>query len=167
MSLSGGGKQLMIYSRSTEYAIRAFVNLAQVPEGKYAMVKQIAEQEGIPTHFLAKILQQLARKGLLRSSKGPTGGFTLRAPAAEISIIQLVEALDGLTDYQKCVSGLAECNDDQPCGMHDSWKALRSRIMEYLEQTTIADLAAALEQKRKAMEKPRRGRKTAAAGKKA
>jgi Rrf2 family protein len=154
----------MIYSRSTEYAIRAFVNLAQVPEGKYAMVKHIAEQEGIPAHFLAKILQQLARKGLLRSSKGPTGGFCLRTAPKEISLIQLVEALDGLTDYQKCVSGLSECTDDAPCGMHDSWKALRSRIMEYLEKTTIADLAAALEQKRKALEKPRKAKKVAVAG---
>ena len=51
----------MIYSRSAEYAIRAFVHLAQVNEGKYAMVKNIAEQEDIPAHFLAKILQQLAR----------------------------------------------------------------------------------------------------------
>jgi Rrf2 family protein len=154
----------MIYSRSTEYAIRAFVNLAQVQEGKYAMVKQIAEQEGIPAHFLAKILQQLARKGLLRSSKGPTGGFSLRTSPKDISLIQLVEALDGLTDYQKCVSGLSECTDDSPCGMHDSWKALRSRIMEYLEKTTIADLAAALELKRKALEKPRKVKRMAAAG---
>ncbi len=153
----------MIYSRSTEYAIRAFVNLAQVPEGKYAMVKQIAEQEGIPAHFLAKILPQLARKGLLRSSKGPTGGFSLRSPAKDVSLIQLVEALDGLTDYQKCVSGLTECTDDAPCGMHDSWKLLRSRIMDYLEQTTIADLAAALEAKRRALDKPRRMKKAAAA----
>jgi Rrf2 family iron-sulfur cluster assembly transcriptional regulator len=155
----------MIYSRSTEYAIRAFVHLAQVPEGKYAMVKQIAEKEKIPAHFLAKILQQLARKGLLRSSKGPTGGFILRLSPKEISLIQLVEALDGLTDYQKCVSGLSECTDDAPCGMHDAWKGLRSRIMDYLEQTSIADVAKALELKRKALEKPRRVRK-AAAGKK-
>ena len=155
----------MIYSRSTEYAIRAFVNLAQVPEGKYAMVRQIAEQEKIPAHFLAKILQQLARKGLLRSSKGPTGGFCLRLSAKEISLVQLVEALDGLTDYQKCISGLSECNDEAPCGMHDSWKALRSRIMDYLEHTTIADVVAALYQKRGALEKPRRGKKVAAAKK--
>ena len=65
----------MIYSRSAEYAIRAFVRLVDVPEGKYAMVRQIAEEAEIPSHFLAKILQQLARKGYLRSSKGPTGGF--------------------------------------------------------------------------------------------
>ena len=63
----------MIYSRSAEYAIRAFVNLSRVPVGKLAMVKQIAVEEKIPLHFLAKILQQLARKGLLRSNKGPTG----------------------------------------------------------------------------------------------
>jgi Rrf2 family protein len=155
----------MIYSRSTEYAIRAFVNLAQVPEGKYAMVRQIAEQEKIPAHFLAKILQLLARKGLLRSSKGPTGGFCLRLSAKEISLIQLVEALDGLTDYQKCVSGLSECNDEAPCGMHDSWKTLRSRIMDYLEHTTIADVVEALVEKRRALEKPRRGKKVAAAKK--
>ena len=54
----------MLYSKSAEYAIRAFVNLSQVPEGKYAMVKNIAQQEDIPTHFLAKILQQLARLAL-------------------------------------------------------------------------------------------------------
>ena len=89
----------MIYSRSAEYAIRAFIFLATVPEGKYAMVKQIAEQCDIPAHFLAKILQQMARKGFLRSSKGPTGGFCLRMPADEISMLQLVDTIDGLTDF--------------------------------------------------------------------
>ena len=153
----------MIYSRSTEYAIRAFVNLARAPEGKYVMVKQIAEQEHIPAHFLAKILQQLVRKGLLRSSKGPTGGFCLGLPPQEISLIQLVEALDGLTDYQKCISGLSECTDKAPCPMHDSWKALRSRIMDYLEHTTIADVVQSLEQKRRTIERRRRGKKVALA----
>lgn len=143
----------MIYSRSAEYAIRAFVYLADVPEGKYAMVKNIAEESEIPTHFLAKILQQLARKGFLRSSKGPTGGFTLRRPAAEISLLELVDSIDGLAEYQRCPSGMAECNDEAPCGMHESWKKLRSSIMDYLEGTTIADVAAALRQKREALAK--------------
>lgn len=156
----------MIYSRSAEYAIRAFVHLAQIPDGRFAMVKQIAQQEQIPAHFLAKILQQLARKGLLRSSKGPTGGFTLRVPAEKISLKDIVDALDGMSEYQKCASGLAECNDDMPCGMHDSWKALRSRIIEYLERTTIADVARALEEKRRLLEKSRRGRRSASRSKK-
>jgi Rrf2 family transcriptional regulator, iron-sulfur cluster assembly transcription factor len=153
----------MIYSRSTEYAIRAFVNLAQVPEGKYAMVKNIAREEGIPAHFLAKILQQLARKGLLRSSKGPTGGFLLRQKPEEITLMHLVDALDGMSNYEKCACGLSECNDQMPCGMHDSWSALRTRIVEYLSKTSIADVCQALEEKRKPAAKPARGRRTAAA----
>ncbi len=157
----------MIYSRSSEYAIRAFMHLAQVPNGKYVMVKQIAEQENIPAHFLAKILQQLARKGLLKSSKGPTGGFCLRTPPSEIALVQIVEALDGLMDYQKCVSGLSECTDDAPCGMHDSWKALRSRIMEYLEKTTIADLVKALNEKRAALDKAERTSQAASGARRA
>ena len=155
----------MIYSRSAEYAIRAFVHLAQVQEGKYAMVKNIAEQEDIPAHFLAKILQQLARKGLLRSSKGPTGGFALRVDPSEIRLLDIVEALDGLAPYQQCASGLSECSDDMPCSMHDSWIALRSRIMDYLGKNTIADLAKALEMKKKslALAKKSKARKPVAA----
>src|SRR5437899_292650 len=148
----------MIYSRSAEYAIRAFVHLAQVPEGKYAMVKNIAEQEAIPAHFLAKILQQLARKGLLRSSKGPTGGFALKVDAQEIRLLDIVEALDGLAPYQQCAMGLDECNDEMPCGVHDSWALLRSRIMEYLGRNTIADLAISLELKKKALAAGKKGK---------
>jgi Rrf2 family transcriptional regulator, iron-sulfur cluster assembly transcription factor len=150
----------MIYSRSAEYAIRAFVFLAQVPPGKYAMVKQIAEESDIPSHFLAKILQQLARQGFLRSSKGPTGGFTLRYPATEITLLQIVEAVDGLADYQRCIGGMTECNDQMRCGMHDSWKALRSRIIEYLEGTTVEDLANALDQNAAFWTNSRRRRRT-------
>jgi len=155
----------MIYSRSSEYAIRAFVHLAQVPDGRFAMVKNIAEQEEIPAHFLAKILQQLARKGLLRSSKGPTGGFSLRIDPTEIRLLDIVEALDGLTPYQQCASGLSECSDEMPCSMHDSWAALRSRIMDYLERNTIAELVKALEMKKKnlAQTKPRKAKKAMAA----
>ncbi len=158
----------MIYSRSAEYAIRAFVHLAQVPEGKYAMVKNIAEQEEIPAHFLAKILQQLARKGLLRSSKGPTGGFALRVDPSEISLLNIVEALDGLAAYQQCASGLSECNDDMPCSMHDGWVGLRTRIMDYLGRNTISDLVKALDQKKKAIAQTRQRKpKKAAAARRA
>lgn len=157
----------MIYSKSAEYAIRAFVHLAQVPEGKYAMVKNIAEAEGVPAAFVAKILQQLAKKGLLRSSKGPTGGFALRMDAAEIRLLDIVETVDGLAPYQQCASGLSECNDDVPCSMHDSWVVLRSRIMDYLGKNTIADLAKALEQKKKALAQTKQRKSRRAASKRA
>ena len=137
----------MIYSRSAEYAIRAFTYLARVPKGQYVMAKQIAEEIEVPGHFLAKILQKLARDWLLSSNKGPTGGFRLRIPAEETSLMKIVVAIDGSTSFQRCASGLAECNDQMPCGMHDSWVALRSRIIDYLENTSVADVARAQEEK--------------------
>ena len=140
----------MIYSRSAEYAIRSFVYLARIPEGKFAMARHIAEKEKIPAHFLAKILQELTRKGLLRSNKGPSGGFSLRVPASQIKLLDLVQALDG--------NALAESLNQTPWIL-DSWKDLHSRIMGYLERNTIADVAEALNQKKAANEKAKRGKR--------
>ena len=125
----------MIYSHPSEYAIRALSNLAQIPDGKYAMVKQIATEEQIPRYFLAKILHQVACRGLLRSRKGRTGGFALRLPADQIRLLDIVEALDGLAEYQTCTSGLGKCSNDKPCALHNSWKMLRSRILDYFGVT--------------------------------
>jgi Rrf2 family protein len=150
----------MIFSRSAEYAIRALIHLAPLPPGEYAMVKDIAAEGSIPSHFLAKILQDLARDGFLRSSKGPRGGFRLHQAPEEISILQIVEAVDGAGRYERCIGGSPECNDRAACGMHDSWMALRSRIIEYLEGTTVADLSRALSEKRRLLARPhRRGAK--------
>ena len=146
----------MIYSRSAEYAIRSLVHLAALAEGDYAMVKNIAAETAIPPHFLAKILQDLVRDGFLQSSKGPHGGFRLRVPPRELSMLKVVEAMDGAARYQRCIGGSPECTDHAPCGMHDSWVALRSRIIDYLEGTSIADLANALGEKRRLLARPRR-----------
>jgi Rrf2 family iron-sulfur cluster assembly transcriptional regulator len=146
----------MIYSRSAEYAIRAFVHMAALPADDFAMVKNIAAECGAPAHFLAKILQDLARDGFLKSSKGPRGGFRLRPAAAEISLLQIVEAVDGVGRYDRCPAGSPECNERVACGMHDSWMVLRSRIIGYLEGTSIADLANALGEKRRLLSRARR-----------
>ena len=146
----------MIYSRTAEYALRAMIHMAALPDNEYAMVKHIAAEGGIPSHFLAKILQDLARDGFLRSSKGPRGGFRLRRDPEEISMLQIVEAVDGAGRYDRCIGGSPECTDHAPCGMHDSWKALRSRIIEYLEGTTVADLSKALDEKRRLHARPHR-----------
>ncbi|MGH9558877.1 MAG: RrF2 family transcriptional regulator [Bryobacteraceae bacterium] len=146
----------MIYSKSAEYAIRAMVHMAALPPGEFALVKQIATEGAIPEHFLAKILQGLARDGFLKSSKGPGGGFRLNIAPEEISMMKIVEAVDGAGRYDRCIGGSPECNDRAPCGMHDSWTALRSRIMDYLGKTSIADLAKALGEKRRLLSQPGR-----------
>ena len=128
------------------------------------MTKRIAAEEEIPQHFLAKILQQLVREGLLRSSKGPRGGFALRVPAEEIRLLDIVGALDGLAEYQRCVCGRGKCSDGAPCVLHGSWKTLRSRILHFLGGNTIADLAKTARQKRRSIGKQRRRRSSAAQG---
>jgi Rrf2 family iron-sulfur cluster assembly transcriptional regulator len=150
----------MIYSRSVEYAIRACVYLVDVEEGRYAMVKNIAQECSTPTHFLAKILQQLARKGFLRSRKGPTGGYALRRPADDINLLELVDSIDGLSEHQRCPGGMAECNDEAQCGMHDSWKELRERILRYLGDTSVLDLNTAQKKKAAALSKKKKPRKS-------
>lgn len=122
----------MIYSRTAEYALRALVQLAALPPDEYAMAKNIAAEGNIPGHFLAKILQDLARDGFLKSNKGPRGGFRLALPAEDLSMLRVIEAVDGAGRYDRCIGGAPECNDRAACGMHDSWKALRSRIIDYL-----------------------------------
>ena len=104
------------------------------------MVKNIAEEEQIPSHFLAKILQQIARKGLLKSNKGPTGGFCLNVPSKKLKLIDIVDAVDGKSNFTACAGGLPECNSAKACALCDRWKPVQSRIMVFLGKTTIADL---------------------------
>jgi DNA-binding IscR family transcriptional regulator len=87
--------------------------------------------------------------------------------ANDVRLLDIVEALDGLAPYQQCASGLSECSDDMPCSMHDSWIALRSRIMDYLGKNTIADLAKALDQKKKALALTKQRKTKRAAAKRA
>jgi Rrf2 family protein len=148
----------LIYSRSAEYAIRAFTHLASLEDGKYALAKDIAAEWNVPAHFLAKILQDLARGGFLHSSKGPGGGFRLKLEPERISLMRIVEAVDGKGRYDRCPGGSSECNDHAICGMHDSWMTLRSRIIDYLEGTSVADLRDALGEKRRLLTRRNRRR---------
>lgn len=121
----------MILSRSSEYAIRAFLYLAKQEPGRLVMARQIADDAGLPGHFLAKLLQQLARKGLVRSNKGPSGGFTLATDPREINILSIVEAVEGVEGPAEPMTRLGT----------DGWTTLHSRIVDYLEQTSLADIS--------------------------
>jgi len=131
----------MLFSRSSEYAIRAFLYLSDQDQGKLVMARQIAEDAGLPSHFLAKLLQQLARKGLVKSNKGPSGGFALGMPPKDICLLDIIEAVDGLEDLNRCPIGHTKCNDHNGCPMHHGWESVHSRIVDYLEQTSLADVS--------------------------
>lgn len=128
-------------SHSGLYAIRATAVLVQVPEGAYKNVRQIAEAAQVPSSYLTKILQTLARAGVLASQKGPGGGFRLARPAAEIALWDLLEPIDDPAPWQGCLLGKTECSETAPCALHEHWKVVRGNYCETLQRTTMADLA--------------------------
>jgi Rrf2 family protein len=138
----------MLYSRPCEYALRALTYLSSQNANELYRVHEIAESESLPAPFLAKLLQQLARTGILNSVKGPKGGFGLARRPEEISLMEVVAAVDGTEGFSRCAVGLAECSDTAPCPLHDTWKPLRTKINDYLAEQSLADLAKALSRKK-------------------
>jgi Rrf2 family protein len=129
-------------SRAAQYAVRTLVHLALSADGAASPVRDIAEAEGIPPHFLAKLVGKLARAGLVDALKGPGGGVRLAVPTARIKLIHVIEAVDGPAFLSACFLGLPSCSDEQPCAMHENWKVLRARLAADFERITIAELAA-------------------------
>lgn len=137
----------MIFSNPTEYAIRGLSELAIRGEDKPVMLDELVHGTDLPRDFLAKVFQKLVRGGVLKSAKGRGGGFRLARPAHDITLIHIVEAIDGPQTLDTCVVGLERCNDQMPCPQHDLYKPIRQRLKDYLTTTTLADLAASLKAK--------------------
>ena len=138
----------MIFSKSSEYALRALVYLATLDSTRMATVEEISAHEQIPKHFLAKLLQGLARAGVLCSVKGPGGGFALAVHPAQVTLLDVIESVDGPVDFDRCAVGLDECTDSTPCPCHDEWTRLRESIRCYLSGNNLLTLQRALEAKR-------------------
>ena len=149
----------MLYSRPCEYAIRALAYLARRQGRSSAQGRQIARAERLPAPVLGKILQELVRAGLLRSRRGPGGGFRLARRPELITLRDVVAAMDGLDHFLECAVGLERCSDDAPCPLHDTYKGLRTQIMDYLEGTNLAEMAEAVARKKQLMRGRSRGRK--------
>ncbi len=132
---------MIMFSRSAEYAIRAMTYLALQPAGKLTGAREISQAEQIPMPFLWKILQNLARRKLVRSFKGVGGGYMLARPACDICIQDVLRASEDHSLTEGCVLGLPECGEEAPCPLHPSWKEIRERLNVVLCQTTFAELA--------------------------
>jgi Rrf2 family protein len=137
----------MLYTTTTEYAIRGLAEMACRSPDKLIMLDELVRGTDLPRDFLAKVFQKLVRGGVLRSSKGRSGGFILARPPHEITLMHIVEAIEGPQPLDVCVVGLAQCSDQMPCAQHDLYKPIRQRLKDYMNTTTLADLAASLRQK--------------------
>jgi Rrf2 family transcriptional regulator, iron-sulfur cluster assembly transcription factor len=134
----------MIFTSATEHAMRALSEMAARPTAGRVMVDELAARVDVPRDFLAKIFQRLARAGVLASTKGRGGGFTLARPAHAISLMDIVTALEGPGGMDRCVVGITPCDDRAACPLHDLFRPIRQRLKDYLATTTLADLGASL-----------------------
>ena len=137
----------MVFSKSAEYAIRALVYLAvNASPNKRFGAKKLAEDLNFPEHYLGKVLQQLARKNIISSAKGPHGGFCVDADAMEISLLKVIESIDGLAFFNTCGLGLHECNDEKPCPIHKDYQIFRGDFYKMLSEKTIKDMKEDIDQ---------------------
>lgn len=130
----------IILSRGCEYAIQAMIYLATQPQDAPILQRDIATALNIPPYFLGKILQLLSRSGLVNSFKGKSGGFVLARPLHEVSLYDVVLAMEGPTFLCGCILGFPGCDDRTPCPVHNQWKSLKQELVQMLQQQTIADL---------------------------
>lgn len=116
------------------------LHLAERPDDQPVRVDDIATALDVPRNYLSKILHVLARRGLLRSARGPRGGFSLAGLASRTTLLEVVDNFDNL-DRGHCLLGRPECRDDDPCPAHGQWKEVAAALHAFFRNTTIADLA--------------------------
>lgn len=129
----------MIFSRKSDYGLRALMYLAGRRARGPVTLNEIAEKLMIPKAFLSKILQQLAKKGVVRSLKGPSGGFVLAAEPAELTMQEILVEIDGPTRVFECFATEADCTYSDDCMIRDVFGEVEAKIGQVLAQYTLAD----------------------------
>ncbi len=133
----------MLYSKTAKYAVLALADVAARKTDDLIPTRQIAEATSSPYPLLAKIINQLHRAGLVQATRGKQGGIRLSRPAADITIKDIVVALDGPAILNDCPLLLDPCDCNIPCSLHSIWKPARDAVVHFLETTTIQAVADA------------------------
>lgn len=136
----------MIFSKTCEYAIRATIFIAQQSkEDRKVAIKEIAKGIDSPEHFIAKILQNLSKKGFISSTKGPNGGFYIDKKGRKTTIADIVLLVDGDNLFTNCVLGLKQCSETKPCPLHHQYKDTRKNIIELFRTAKIGQISEQVE----------------------
>jgi Rrf2 family protein len=135
-----------MFSKACAYGIRALTVIAKAgKENEKIGIKKICETADTPASFTAKILQNLVKKSIVSSQKGPTGGFYISKPLEEISLYDIVAAIDGTDVFTQCGLGLKECSSLEPCPFHFQFKVVRDELVAMCNTNTLEDLVNGLE----------------------
>ena len=131
----------MELTRKGDYAIRGIIYLASQPPNKISLLSEIAEAVDVPQTFLAKIFQQFSKTGIVKSFRGTGGGFLLAGSPEEITLLQVVEAVEGPILPNRCTLKHGECERDSFCTVHPVWLQVQQQVRGILANITLKDLA--------------------------
>jgi len=136
-----------MFSKACEYGIKASIYIAlQSIQGERVSLKKIAREINSPEAFTAKVLLQLAKIDIIKSSKGPSGGFEISKDKIDtIMLADIVFAIDGNSIYEGCALGFDTCNATKPCPIHDKFVNVREELKRMLQNTSLYELATGLE----------------------
>jgi Rrf2 family protein len=130
----------MQITRQADYAVRAVLYLARLGSTERAATSTVAEEQRIPPSFLAKIISQLSIAGLLHTSRGARGGVTLAREAKDITLLEVIEAIDGPIQLNECVGEDAECSFDGECPLRSVWCDAQEMLVKRLRGTNFHQL---------------------------
>jgi len=130
----------MQITRQADYAVRAVLYLANLGTSERAATSTVAEDQRIPPSFLAKIISQLSIAGLLHTSRGARGGVTLAREPGDISLLEVIEAIDGPIQLNECVAEESQCSFDDSCPLRSVWSDAQNELVARLKKTNFAQL---------------------------
>jgi Rrf2 family protein len=129
-------------SKKADYALMAMKHLAVRPDGASASAREIAEQYDIPVELLAKVLQRLAKRGLLSSLQGTRGGYKLARPTAMISVADIIQAIDGPLTVTACSTEAENCGQYAKCNIRDPLWKIKDRIVSALTTCSLQEISS-------------------------
>ena len=127
-------------SKTSLEIIKALLEMASLPEGKSEGVVSIAHKIHAPENYLGEVLQRLVREGIVISKKGLNGGFRLAKIPSEIFLYDVVNSLEDVARWEGCFMGRGTCSSSSPCLVHNRWAKARNVYLDFLKNTSIADL---------------------------
>ena len=130
----------MQITRQADYAVRAVLYLARLDVSERAATNIVAKEQNIPPSFLAKIISQLSIAGLLHTSRGVRGGVTLAREPKDITLLEVVEAIDGPIELNECVGRGKKCSFGNECPLRSVWCDVQDELVKRLRATNFADL---------------------------
>ena len=124
----------------SRYAVRALYHLVNSEEGCKVTVKSIAEKEGLSRKYLEAIFQSLRKSGIVKGSRGPVGGYLLTNPPETITLLDIINAIEGPVSPVVCLVSGEYCRRETPCTARPLWKGLQQEVEQYLKSVRIVDM---------------------------